>query len=223
VLHGLSLDFSDEHFAKAGYERRLLETGRPAVLAWWAGARDRLYHGLFWDLLTLPRTGEKGSMPLHYRGAYGSSSGLRAHIDAGHGTTIDPSGQSFTKWDKRGFLYTLSSAVEARLRILASAIHNHGARNVYLIIAPIPLRYDGQRTSSSRRQVVRTLQAIFDIETAEVLIPALNLPDDLFVSATHLNEDGRSVYTDFLAAALRAQTRCSAETGAQSALGSSDH
>jgi hypothetical protein len=191
VVHGATLGVDESTFDRWGLEALAVHGARRRPGPPGTGARRLLFEQIISRVATFPLPGAYGRM-------YGFASGLEEQLDAWHGTLIDPT-ESWTPQPGGDFEYVFSAAVQARLPFLRAQMAAARAP-VFLALAPIPGSMSGAAAAASRPVVARTLTR--DVGDATLLDTPASLPDVHFAQFTHLNANGRRVFTNELSAAL---------------------
>jgi hypothetical protein len=131
---------------------------------------------------------------------YGSAAELERRLDRQRGTIADPTIRVSCPQDD--YQYHLSDSIGGRLPVLAKALQEAGAKRLMLGITPIPQRCTGPSSAPSRDALAGQLADRLGIDRSNILPIPMALPDRYFAGFTHLNVDGRKVFTQLLADAL---------------------
>ncbi len=142
------------------------------------------------------------SLPVPLSGAYGSRYGfthdLENYMEANHGSVIDPTARTF----KGNAEYGLAKHIERASPAFRRAIPE-GVR-LKVAITPVPESFPGKHYRETHAEMLKQWSEWLGAEPLQ--LPA-TMPDDYFVSTTHLNERGVAAYTKILGEALAARIR----------------
>jgi len=195
LLCGNSLSLSEEQFAQAGFESRVLAGSASVDEATGASTRDRIYERLFSPLLDPP-------LPGRYGFYYGWPADIAATLQRGNGSMVDPS-ISNTAALPPTYRFEISPAVAGRLRVLGRALHPVSAGRRLFGIMPLPQTAVGQDSDATRRKALSQASLTLDLPRDSILDLPLALPHTKFASLTHLNATGREAFTAMLSQAIR--------------------
>lgn len=196
LMCGVSLALSEEQFAQAGYEMRVLSGTASGEEVTRASMRDRIYERLFSPLLDPP-------LPGRYGFYYGWPADIAATLERGHGSMVDPS-VSNTASLAPSYRFEVSPAVSGRLRLFGHALRARGtARRRLFGTMPLPQTAVGPDSDATRRQALSQVMLTLHFPENSILDLPLALPYTQFASLTHLNAAGREVFTEILSRALR--------------------
>jgi hypothetical protein len=188
LLHGNSLRLSGREILSE-YERWALTDVRPSR-GLVTEMRDVAYQVLRARLAPIPFPGSWGQ-------AYGFAADLRAAIDAGHGSLIDPNHEAVPAAGP--YLFSISSAVDERLEAAGRRLRALPVDHLLVGITPLPASLAGPHTSESRSAALVQLQKRLGGDT---LATPLTLPTESFANQTHPDAIGRALFTESLAREL---------------------
>ena len=149
------------------------------------------------------------AVPQPLSGAYGRFYGfthdLWKYLSAHHGSAIDPG--HFDAASAHGSAeYRLAKSLEKASQDFRAALPD-GVK-LFVGITPLPESFVGPSFRQRYRDMLETWSQWLKADAALTELPA-TLPDNLFASATHLNERGVRLYTEQLARAMLGSLRAS--------------
>jgi hypothetical protein len=151
---------------------------------------------------------------------YGSNAEFARTIRENGGSVVDPStglGFSAEEVKRAGAEQYPATNPQVRSRfqmndlgrrdlaILAASLAHLGRRSVYLIVSPVADYTFPDESRVERERLVAETRSLLTIPAENVVDTPATYPARLFSSDTHLNRWGREVYSEALAAQLRAK------------------
>lgn len=192
LMHPSTLTLNERDFKKNNFEKPFLDKTIPLLSA--RGIRDNIFYNGIKKILIFPLPGSYGRY-------YGFENKLRKSLLLHNGSLVDPN--VFQPGDSTNcYKYLLSDAMKKRMPALRKELKRPKTGAVYWGITPMPKSHGCEETSKQVEAIAASVEALMGQPAGNTLKLPDFLNDDLFANGTHLNEEGRNVYTKTLAKAL---------------------
>jgi hypothetical protein len=165
----------------------------PAALL--PGVRARLL-SVVGSVLYAPMSGAWGDV-------YGPPEGFTRFVRAHGGSAIEPNGHTGVgPRELSRVIFQPNEPYRKALEPLAAAIERLGAERARLVFMPYAAFYESEEVDERQRETELAFSRVLKLDASRRLDVPAALPDRYFGTQTHLNREGRRVFTEALARAL---------------------